>query len=117
MTYGKRMTSFRGRSGRMSGTEISPLAGVSLALIPSALFASSLPGRRRHPSEQRLELVDEIAQVLEAAVDRGEANVGDLVQLLQLLHDPGADLDRVHLAHLAGVELPLDFVADRRQRA
>src|SRR5688572_9389986 len=40
----------------------------------------------------------EIVHALEAAIDRGEAYVGDLVELAQLAHHHAAEAPRVHLA-------------------
>src|SRR5690606_2147408 len=45
-----------------------------------------------------LDLVTEIGHVLEAAIDRGEAHIADVVELAQLVHHEAADLDRRHLA-------------------
>ena len=50
---------------------------------------------------EALDLLAERADVLEAAIDRGEAHVGDLVEVAQLVHHPLAELARRHLA-LAG---------------
>ena len=45
-----------------------------------------------------LQRVAEVGDVLEAAIDRGEADVGDLVELVELLHHHLADLPRWDLA-------------------
>ena len=41
--------------------------------------------------EQLVQLVLELVEVAEVAVDRREPHERDLVELLQLLHDEGAD--------------------------
>ena len=43
--------------------------------------------------DQVLHLVHELGDVLELAVHRGEAHVGDLVELLQVLHHDLAQLE------------------------
>src|SRR5262249_40872578 len=48
----------------------------------------------------------------ELAIDGGEAHVGHLVDPPQLLHDPRADLGRLHLAVGAILQLRLDAVGD-----
>ena len=52
----------------------------------------------RGAMSQALDLLAERVDVLEAAVDRGEAHVGDFVELVQLLHHDLADLPRRHFA-------------------
>ena len=60
-----------------------------------------------------LQRVAEIRDVLERAVHRGEADVGDLVELVQLLHHHLADLPRRDLA-LAERQHLLHDAVDRR---
>src|SRR5437764_976099 len=50
------------------------------------------------PRQQRLQLVQELADVLELAVDGREPDVGHFVELLQPLHHERSDLARRHLA-------------------
>src|SRR5215203_112386 len=59
--------------------------------------------------------VHEGVDVLEPAVHRGEAHVGDLVQLLEPLHDEGADLLGRDLPVLALVEHRFGLIDDRLQ--
>src|SRR6202040_3338014 len=67
--------------------------------------------------DQGLEHVHEGVQVLEAPVDRGEADVGHLVELPQPLHHEGADLPRGDLAVLSVVEHGLRLADDRLEAA
>src|SRR5215813_13059896 len=71
---------------------------------------------RRHlrvrASDQVLELVQELVDVLELAVDGGEADVGDLVELAEALHDDRPDAGGRDLALLGVVEHGLDLVDD-----
>ena len=68
------------------------------------------------PSAEKLTLLvphlaDRIAKVLdvrEAAIDRGEADVGHLVELAQLLHHHLAQPPRIDLALAQGEQLLLD---------
>ena len=62
--------------------------------------------------EQRLQLLHELAHVLEAAVDRGEPHVGHLVELAQPLHREGADLAGRELAVLLVRQQALGGVHD-----
>ena len=59
-----------------------------------------------------LDLLAERVDVLEAAIDGGEAHVGDLVELVQLLHDELADHARGDLA-LAERAQPVADALDR----
>ena len=50
---------------------------------------------------QRFQLVHELVDVFELAVDRGETNIGDLIQLMKLFHqlftdDPALDFGFAH---------------------
>ena len=59
--------------------------------------------------QQLSELAHEAVDVLELAVDLGKADVGDLVEGLEALHNKLADLRRGHLA----VERVLDDLLNR----
>jgi hypothetical protein len=67
-------------------------------------------------SHQSLEHVHEGVDVLEAAIDRGEADVGDLVEPLEPLHHEGADLAGGDLALVAVVEHRLGLLDDPLER-
>src|SRR5450830_1322301 len=69
-----------------------------------------------HAPEQRLELVHEVAEILEPAVNGREPHVRHLIELLELLHDLGAELHGRHLARLSRRESRLDLVADGLER-
>src|SRR4051812_39541296 len=64
--------------------------------------------------EHRLHLVHEVADVLKLPVDRGKTDVGDLIELFQVLHRQFAeDRPRDFLAKVAGVNVGFDFADDR----
>ena len=56
--------------------------------------------------------MQELVDILELAVDRREAHVGDLVELAEPLHHDGADAGRRNLALLGIVEEGFDLVDD-----
>src|SRR5690348_8527426 len=58
--------------------------------------------------QHRLELVDEVVHVLELAVDAGEADEGDLVELAQVLHHQLANVGGFHLGLKLGVHVAFD---------
>ena len=68
-------------------------AVIAKGRLGAALLADALTGRLDLP-----ERVPEVGNVLETAVDGGEADVGDLVERVELLHDHLADLPRGDLA-------------------
>jgi hypothetical protein len=70
----------------------------------------------RPPLEHRLDLVDELGDVLELAVDGGEADVRDLVDAAQGVHHELPDLLRRHLAVELAVERVLDLRRDLLER-
>src|SRR5688500_13434366 len=63
-------------------------------------------------AQKILELAHELAHIAERAIHRREADVGDLVQPLQLLHDDGADFLGAHLFLGAILERRFDLVGD-----
>src|SRR5512138_590095 len=65
------------------------------------------------PAEKVLELAEEFVHVLELAIDRREADVRDLVELAEPVHDSRSDFTRGHLALLRVVKLCLDLIHDR----
>src|SRR6185295_2919282 len=76
---------------------------------PRSCGASTVRSRARVAAfEDRLELVQELRDVLELAVDAGEADVGDLVEVLELLHHQVADDRARHLAVVLLVAADLD---------
>ena len=58
---------------------------------------------------QRLQLLDKIRNIIELPIDRGEADVSDLVKVLQMLHDDLTDLLGGHLGLRAVADLMLDL--------
>src|SRR5262245_55782806 len=60
--------------------------------------------------EQAVDLALQVLEVVEALVHAREADVGDLVQLAELLHRQRTDPRRRHLARTLGPELRLDRV-------
>ena len=58
---------------------------------------------------QRLQFLDEIRNIIELPIDRGEANVSDLVKVLQMLHDDLTDLLGGHFGLRAVADLMLDL--------
>src|SRR5437870_423167 len=69
--------------------------GTDVSLDDTKALARLSPRRRGLDFLQR---IPEIGDVLEAAVNRRKANVGDLVELVELLHHHLADLARGNLA-------------------
>src|SRR5690349_2081408 len=57
-----------------------------------------------------VDLALEVLDALEALVHAGEADVGDLIQRVELLHRELADARRRHLGHALAAELRLDLV-------
>src|SRR5262252_3120878 len=73
-------------------------------------------GFRLVVSLESLDLLDELADVLELAVDRGKPDVGDRIEPLQVVHDHSAELLAADLLLGALVQLGLDLddnVVDR----
>ena len=66
--------------------------------------------------QQILQLVHELADVAEVAVHRREPHVGDLVELLQLLHHERADVGGRDLLLRPLLQRRLDAVGDRFER-
>src|SRR5690348_565683 len=62
-------------------------------------------GQSRQVAFQLLDLLAERVHVLELAVDRGEAHVGDLVEVLQLAHHQLAELARRHFTVAAAAQV------------
>src|SRR6266567_731287 len=92
------------------GEQFAPWGGPA-ALIPALTIRSArfAPWRRRLDFFQR---VAKIGRVLEAAVDGGEADVRDLVELVELAHHHFADLARWNFA-LAQAQYLLHDALDR----
>src|SRR6266513_6384131 len=67
------------------------------AVIPAHARALGRRRAARASLEEGPQLFQELIQVLEVPVDGGEPHVGDLVQMVQLAHEPLADLARVRL--------------------
>src|SRR5438445_10693580 len=82
-----------------------------LYLLPSSVSRRSY--FRLVASDQVLQLVQELVDILELAVDGGEANVSDFIELAQAFHDARADLSGRHFALFRVVEPRLDLVDDR----
>src|SRR5262249_57863457 len=85
------------------------------SLASLGMTSWGLASRRRlrvRASDQVLQLVEELVDVLELAVDGGEANVGDLVELAEALHDDRPDPGGRDLALLRIVQHRLDLVDD-----
>src|SRR5437773_7950133 len=61
---------------------------------------------------QFVDLALELADVPELAIDRGETHVRDVIELLQFLHQPRANLLGRHLTLRTFLELRLDAVGD-----
>ncbi len=64
---------------------------------------------------QTLDLLAEFVQILEAAIDGGETDVGDLIEFLQLGHHQLADHQRLDFALAGGTQLMLDMRNGRFQ--
>src|SRR5712692_5247433 len=87
---------------------------------PARFFASRVPSPasrsrsclRLRAADQVLELQQELVDILELPVDGGEADVGNLVQLPEPVHDEGADLRRRDLPLFAVVQAAFDLVHD-----
>src|SRR5688500_5653919 len=67
--------------------------------------------------QQILELGHEFANVAEVTIDRGEPDVGDLVQHPELVHHERANLLGAHLALGFLLQRRLDPVSDRLERS
>src|SRR5690625_6094200 len=80
--------------------------------IQTASSRSSVPATAPRVL-QPIELRAKLADILKAAVDGGEAHVGHLVQLMQLVHDQLADLARRQLAVSLAADRLFDL-GDRR---
>src|SRR6185437_6418705 len=107
-TRGNRMASSRKRSRLTMRTGRCLLVALAAAEQRQLQFGQ--------PGEVALQLLDFLAErmhVLELAVDRGEAHVGHLVEVLQLAHHQLADLARRHFAFAAAAQV----VDDRAHRA
>src|SRR6266511_3559030 len=76
-------------------------------------IAGSLRRLRVGPPEQVLELAEELVHVLEFPIHRSEPDVGDLVELPEVINDVCADVVRRHFSFLGVVEKGLDFIDDR----
>src|SRR5688572_14866569 len=63
-------------------------------------------------AEKVLELAQELVHVLELSVDRREADVGDLVELAEAVHDARSDVGRRHLTLLGVVQMSFDLIHD-----
>src|SRR5439155_25841180 len=75
------------------------------------LIAPNLGGRGlRRSLVERVDLALERLEVLEALVDAGKPDVGDVVEAPELRHRELADLLRRDLGHALGAELGLDLV-------
>src|SRR6476659_7408632 len=59
---------------------------------------------------ERIDLALQVLQVIEALVDAGEPDVGDLVELAELVLGERPDPGRVHLGRAFGAQLGLDLV-------
>src|SRR5262245_19537133 len=64
--------------------------------------------RREGPFEHWLEFVDEVADVFETPIDAGEADVGNLVDDGQTLHDERADFGAFDFRLAVGVHVAFD---------
>ena len=77
---------------------------------PGSSDSWSSLGMLAAPMPQPLDLLAEGLDVLEAAIHRGEAHVGDLVELAQLFHHDLADLPRSDLALAEAAQLARDVL-------
>ena len=106
-----------------NSTAVSAAMRLAIASAQSRFRRSSgLIGRRAGARggglavEQPLELVHELGDVLELAVDRGEAHVGHVVELLQARHDALADRVARDLLLAELEQLVLDLLDDALDR-
>src|SRR5262245_12353091 len=77
------------------------------------LTANERLSRWHVPLEHGLQFIDEIAHILELAINAGEANVRDLIDIRQPLHDQFTDLGAVDLRFAVGIHLALHLRNDR----
>src|SRR4029079_11670520 len=87
--------------------------GRSSALPCGRLGADVHRDRVAALSEQGVHFALESLEILEALVDAGEPDVGDLVDAAELLHGERPDPRRGHLGDAGGAELGLDRVGGR----
>src|SRR5690242_4065396 len=86
-------------------------AGTTVGLFARFFGRFGLQQRKLQPFDRRqialqpLDLLAKLLHVLEAAIDRREADVCDLVEFLELAHDELADAHRRHLALAAAPHL------------
>jgi hypothetical protein len=97
----------------MSAAVYEPQIGAAPAPAqhPSVMTASPAIGVvALRPGFQRVDEGAELARLAEVAIDRGEADIGDVVEALQPLHHQFADLLGGHIAIGRGFELADDAV-------
>src|SRR2546422_10521881 len=100
------------RLSRLRTSRMAPISAVLLGKVLPPFVRRSLElgtGLRR---QERHENGGELHDVGELPVDRGEADVGYLVQVLQLLDHPLSDGDGVHLPVRLAEEIGLEAVDD-----
>src|SRR5688572_23886527 len=73
----------------------------------------SRSGLRVGAAQERFQLAQELVHVLELTINGREADVGDLVELPQPVHDSCPDVGRTDLPFFGVVETRLDLVHDR----
>src|SRR5687768_15231835 len=99
-----------------------PTSAASRTIMPARMSRGlSRSGRRGGTIlffrvQQILELRHELANVAEMPVDGGEANVGNFVELLELLHDERTDFVRADFFFRALLQRALDAIGDRFER-
>src|SRR5690606_15362595 len=100
----------RGATSRIS---VSPKLSMARAALPMfspscgrtrTIAGASVPADIAHAAGEFLE----VPRFREVAVDRGEADVGDRIELAQALHHHLADPRGGHFAFARGLDLPLD---------
>src|SRR3989339_624760 len=79
-----------------------------------------LPGFRRPllqtaPFDQPVQFLAKILHVLKRPVDRSESNVGDRIELPQMLHDNLADLAACHLTPTQTLDIAFDQAQQRTE--
>src|SRR5688572_11036911 len=124
MMNGKITRSLSGNTGRTSGILIASSFAVSFASVISTSQEKRENMRRlrcngcsRLDSQllQSVQLLDECIDVLEAAIHRREADVGNGIEVAQPIHDQGADGLRRNLAFGGVGHRRLDRVGDPLQ--
>src|SRR5712692_8808281 len=98
------------------GISVHPAAAeVGAERLASARTGLQLGGLGAARAQDLLDLSLDLLQVHEFPVDRGEADVGDLVQVAQAVHDHLADFAAWDLHAAGAAELGLDVVDDGAQ--